>query len=133
MTKTVKLPEDRDTLGMDEIVEDDLSLDELSETEGSRDGGTAVSEDVSDYDGKPKEAPSHAFFGLDRCRSQFQLKNDNRNHIVRVCGGSTDCSRKGHRKGGNRAQAGVYDTIKTRDYVDGILGERLANVTLPLY
>jgi hypothetical protein len=82
MTKKVKLPEDRETFGMDEIVEDDLSLDELSETEGSRGGRTAVSEDVSDYEGKPKEAPSHAFFGPDRCRSQFQLKNDSKNHLV---------------------------------------------------
>jgi hypothetical protein len=106
MTKRVKLPEDREIVGEDEIINDDLSLDELSEAEGSRGGAMSASEDISDYEGKPRGAPSHAFFGPDRCQNQFQLKNDHRSQIVRVCGGSTECSRKGHKKGGTRAQLG---------------------------
>ena len=97
--------------------DDDLSLERYSDEESG--GRTDGSEAVSEYEGNPKEAPRYAFFGEDRCRAKFKLKEDR--HIIRVCGGSMDCSRKHHKKSPDRGLPGVYDTIKTRIYVDGIL------------
>jgi hypothetical protein len=41
--------------------------------------------------------------------------------VIRVCGGSRDCSRKGHKKEIEQGEPGVYNTVKTHHYVDGIL------------
>ena len=118
--KKVVLPDSSVGGGKDGIViDDDLSLGDYSAEEDSE-GRTDGSEDVSDYEGNPKEAPRCAFFGADRCRAKFKLKEDRQ--VVRVCGGPMDCSRKHHKKSPDRGLPGVYDTIKTRTYVDGILG-----------
>jgi hypothetical protein len=57
-------------------------------------GTTAGSKDVSDYEGNPREAPQHAYFGANQCRVMFQLKHDAEKNIIQVCGASQDCSRK---------------------------------------
>jgi hypothetical protein len=117
MAKKVKLP--GDSQGFEDLQDAELSPGE----ESPNDGGDAYgSEDVSDYEGQPKAAPRQAYFGADRCRIKFQLKGDQGSGVVRVCGGSkSDCSRKHHRQGDDRAPIGIYDTIITRACVDGIL------------
>ena len=69
--------------------------------------------------GTPGLLPRHAYFGEDRCRAKFKLKEDK--EVVRVCGGGKDCSRKHHKRSEDRGRVGIYDTITTRIYVDGIL------------
>jgi hypothetical protein len=117
MAKKVKLP--GDSQGFEDLQDAELSPGE----ESPNDGGDAYgSEDVSDYEGQPKAAPRQAYFGADRCRIKFQLKGDQGSGVVRVCGGSkSDCSRKHHKQGDDRAPIGIYDTIITRACVDGIL------------
>jgi hypothetical protein len=116
MVKKVKLPEDSMILGRDEIVDyDELSLDGVSQGED-----TKGSEDASDYEDDPQGAPGRLHFGSDRCLKLFQLSKDVQDGTVRVCGGSSDCNRKGHKKTTERGLPGVYDTIKTLHYVDGI-------------
>jgi len=118
MVKKVKLPEDNMVLGRDEVEEyDDLSMDGTSQGEG-----TKASEDASDYEDDPKGAPGRLHFGDDRCRKVFQLTKDVEEGIARVCGGPIDCSRKGHKRTTDQGKPGIYDTIKTLHYVDGILG-----------
>jgi hypothetical protein len=123
MTKRVTVPDDPVIKGEDMIAnDDDLLLNDYSEAEASQDGRAAGSgEDVSDYEGNPKGAPPQAYFGLDRCRSQFQLNHDCRDQIVRVCGGGLECCCKGHKSGESQGPVGIYDTITTRNYCDGIL------------
>jgi len=119
MVKKVVLPDDSVGEGKDGIVgDDDLSLENYSDGEESG-GRTEGSEDVSIYEGNPKEAPRYAFFGANRCRAKFKLKEDRQ--VTRVCGGPMDCSRKHHKKSPDRGLPGIYDTIRTRIYVDGIL------------
>ena len=119
MTRKVTLPEGISAEGKDGIVvDDDLSLENYSEGEESHGGRTDTSA-VSDYEGNPREAPRYAFFGEDRCRAKFKLKEDRQ--AIRVCGGPKECSRKYHKKCSDRGLTGVYDTITTRIYVDGIL------------
>ena len=79
MTKRVKLPEFKYGLGMGEIANDDLSLDDLSRGEE-----TAASQDVSDYDDNPKDAPRRVFIGEERCCKMFQLQNDIEKDIMHV-------------------------------------------------
>jgi hypothetical protein len=125
MAKKVKFPSSSEAAGKDEIDNDndDLSLEQYSEAEDddeSEGHKTAGSEDVSDYEGNPREAPRHAYFGADRCRVKFQLKHDAEKNIIRVCGASQECSRKLHKKSTDRAIIGVYDTITTLSCVDGL-------------
>jgi hypothetical protein len=123
MAKRVKFPGGSDAAGKDEIDDDDLSLEQYSEEdEGEESEGhkTAGSEDVSDYEGNPREAPRHAYFGADRCRVKFQLKHDAEKNIIRVCGASHECCRKMHKKSTDRALIGMYDTITTISCVDGL-------------
>jgi hypothetical protein len=80
-------------------------------------------EDVSDYDGDPKGAPTVCVFTDLTCRKVFQLSGDAALDIYRVCGGKAGkCVRTGH---GEKDRAvglpGVYDTIRTIHKVDGIL------------
>ena len=115
MTKKVKLPGDSE--GLESLQDADLSPGEDSPNEADAYG----SEDVSDYEGQPKAAPRQAYFGADRCRIKFQLKGDQASGVIRVCGGpKSDCSRKHHKQGDDRAPVGIYDTIITRACVDGI-------------
>ena len=118
MTKTIKIPKDDNILGLGKVegYDDDLILDEASQ-----EAMTLGSEDVSDYEGDPKRAPTSLYFGKDRCLKLFQLKGDAESEIFRVCGGPADCIRKGHRHMDKQGQEGVYDTIKTLTYVDGLL------------
>jgi hypothetical protein len=116
MTKRVKLAEDSNVLGMDEVVEfDNLSLD------GSQGEVTTGSQDASDYEDNPKCAPDRLHFGQDRCLKMFQLSKDEERGVVRVCGGGQDCKRSGHKHLTTQGDPGVYDTVKTLNYVDGIL------------
>jgi hypothetical protein len=116
MTRRVKLPKVEYGLGMGEIADDDLSLDELSRGEE-----TAASQDVSDYDDNPKDAPRRIFIGEERCRKMFQLQNDIEQDIMRVCGGKEECRRQGHKNEPSRGAPGSYETIRTSTYADGIL------------
>ena len=58
----------------------------------------------------------------DRCRYQFQLKGDDAKGVVRICGAlGSICRRTGHKDpNGPRGDEGVYDTITTNTYVDGL-------------
>jgi hypothetical protein len=123
MAKRVKFPGGSEAAGKDEIDDDDLLLEQYSdeeEVEESDGQKTVGSEDVSDFEGNPREAPRHAYFGADRCRVKFQLKYDAEKKIIRVCGASQECSRKLHKKSTDRAMVGVYDTVTTISCVDGL-------------
>jgi hypothetical protein len=116
MTKRVKLAGDSNVLGMDEVAEfDNLSLDR------SQGEVTTGSQDASNYEDNPKRAPDRLHFGRDRCMKLFQLSKDEERGVVRVCGGGQDCKRSGHKRITKQGDPGVYDTIKTLNYVDGIL------------
>jgi hypothetical protein len=116
MTKRVKLARDSNVLQMDEVAEfDNLSLD------GSQGEVTTGSQDASDYEDNPKRAPDRLHFGRDWCLKLFQLSNDEERGVVRVCGGGQDCKRSGHKRITEQGDPGVYDMIKTLNYVDGIL------------
>ena len=92
MTKRVTVLDDPLIKGEDMIAnDDDLLLNDYSDAEASNGRAAGSGEDVSDYEGNPKAAPPQAYFGLDRCRRQFQLKHDRRDQIVRVYGGGSDC------------------------------------------
>ena len=96
MAKKVKFPSSSEAAGKDEIGNDndDLSLEQYSEAEDddeSEGHKTAGSEDVSDYEGNPRETPRHAYFGADRCRVKFQLKHDAEKNIIWVCGALQEC------------------------------------------
>ena len=108
MTKRVTVPDDPGIKGEDMIAnDDDLLSNDYSEAEASQDGRAAGSgEDVLDYKGNPKAAPPQGYFGLDRCRRQFQLKHDRRDQIMWVCGGGSDCCRKGHKSRGVKVRPG---------------------------
>ena len=90
--------------------------------DGSQGGETAASQDVSDYDADPKAAPARVFIGVTRCLKEFQLKGDADKGIVRVCGGpGDDCRRTQHKSlAVPKGKVGVYDSIKTANYVDGV-------------
>jgi hypothetical protein len=117
MANKVKLLGGSSALGMDEVDQDydNLSLD------GSQGEETTGSHDVSDYEDNPKRAPSRLHFGKDRCLKLFQLNKDEEKGVMRVCGGPQDCKRSGHKKSVEQGKPGVYDTVKTLNYVDGIL------------
>jgi hypothetical protein len=118
MANKVKLVGDGNVLGMDEVKNyENLSLDGTSQG-----GGTIALQDASDFEDNPKSAPAQLHFGQDRCLKLFQLsKGTAESGIIRVCGGSTDCKRNGHKRGTDKGDPGIYDTIKTLNYVDGIL------------
>ena len=67
MTKRVKLPGDGGEQGGPK------EMDFTAEDESLDDANAYGSEDVSDYEGQPKEAPRQAYFDVDRCRIMFQL------------------------------------------------------------
>jgi hypothetical protein len=115
MVKQVKLVGDGNILEMDEEVNyDDLSLDAASRGEE-----TTASQDASDFEDNPKSAPGRLHFGSDRCLKLFQLSKDVESRVVRVCGGPKECKRNGLKRSTNQGEPGVYDTIKTLNYVDG--------------
>jgi hypothetical protein len=120
MAKKVKIAGDpSNVLGRDEVVghnDDNFSLDE--ESQGVE---TMASQDASDFEDNPKDAPSKLYFGEDRCLKMFQLSKDSERGLIRVCGGPTPCKRNGHKRLTEEGAPGVYDTIKTANYVDGIL------------
>jgi hypothetical protein len=117
MVKKVKLVGDGNVLEMDEVDNyDSLSLDGASQGEG-----TMASQDVSDFEDDPKSAPARLHFGQDRCFKLFQLSKDIETGVIQVCGGLKDCKRNGHKWGTDLGDPGMYETIKTQNYVDGIL------------
>jgi hypothetical protein len=118
MAKRVKLARDSNVLGMEDEVGNDydnLSLD------GSQGEETAGSQDASNYKDNPKQAPDRLHFGWDWCLKLFQLTKVEERGVVRVCGGGQDCKRNGHKRITEQGEPGVYNTIKTLNYVDGIL------------
>jgi hypothetical protein len=114
MMKRVKLAGDSNVLGMDKVGEDynNLSLD------GSQGEAMAGSQDASDYNDNPKRAPDQLHFGWDWCLKLFQLTKDEERGVVRVCGGGPDCKRNGHKRLTKQGDPGVYDTIKSLNYVN---------------
>jgi hypothetical protein len=118
MAKKVKRTEGSNALIMDEVDPyDNLSLDGTSQG-----GETEASQDASDYeDDDPRSAPVRLHFGPDWCHKLFQLSKDEAKGVIRVCVGPEDCKRNGHKKATEQGEPGVYDTIKTMNYVDRIL------------
>jgi hypothetical protein len=117
MTKRVKLAGDSNVLGMDKVAKDynNLSLD------GSQGEATAGSQDASNYKDNPKRAPDRLHLGRDQCLKLFQWTKDEERGVVRVCGGGPDCKRNGRKRLTEQGDPGVYDTIKTLNYFDGVL------------
>ena len=114
--KLVKMPESSDALDLDGIDDYDLAVDGQSQ-----DGQSLASEDVSEYNGKPKAAPRRVYIGSERCRKVFQLAGDADDDVWRVCGGPKDCRRAGHKGLEDLGAVGTYRTIKTLTYTDGLL------------
>ena len=99
-----------------------------SPSDVSENGDTAVSEDVSDYEGKdPKTAPPMILIAQERCRKVFHLTGDAANGIERVCGGiGGKCTRAGHTDPTcPMGPSGFYQSIKTAKRVDGILSTHM--------
>jgi hypothetical protein len=97
--------------------------DDSSEGEdGGSEAGSRGS--VSDYTGPAKQAPGKMLFGPTTCRAIYVLSSD-KGGIERVCGRKVGtCTRAVH---GVLAKAseGIYDTIASRKYVDGVLSTHL--------
>ena len=96
--------------------DDDLSLGDTPKERSRVEAGRMGQRMCRSTKGTPG-SPRHAFFGEDRCRAKFKLKED---EVVRVCGGAriavVNITREVRTVAG-----GIYDTINTRIYVDGIL------------
>ena len=83
MAKKVKLPKGRKALDLDKIDNyDNLAVDDYSQDEQS-----LASEDVTDYDGRPKTTPHQVYIGPEQCRKVFQLASDTNTGVKQVCGG----------------------------------------------
>jgi hypothetical protein len=101
----------------------------INEDDGSSKGDGGGSEtgsygSVSDYTGPSKQAPGKMLFGQATCRVIHVLPSD-KGGIERVCGRKIGtCTQAGH---GVLAKAieGIYDTIASRKYVDGVLSTHL--------
>jgi hypothetical protein len=88
----------------------------------SQDDQSLASDDVSNYDGKPKAAPSRVYIGPEQCRKVFQLPSDTDTGIKQVCGGPEDCHHLGHNSIQEFGPTGMYETVKTSKYVNGLFG-----------
>jgi hypothetical protein len=99
-------------------VGDDYTNLSLDRSQGE---ATTGSQDSSDYKDNPRRAPDRLHFGQDRCLKLFQLTKDKEQGMVHVCGGGRDCKCNGHKQITKQGDPGVYNTMKTLNYVDGIL------------
>jgi hypothetical protein len=124
MTSTTRIPYQDEALEEDDliIVGSDEDEDEVSET------GTEAS--ASDFAGNLLEVPDMMFFGEKECRAIFLMPSD-QGVFQRVCGCRMgECKRMGHATLSlteeGRAPEGVYETAKSRKFVDGKLGSQIS-------